>query len=478
MKIYFVASECVPFAKTGGLADVVGTLPKALAERGADVGVILPKYREIGERYGEQIKHIMYMYVNLGWRRQYCGIETIHMDGIDYYFVDNEYYFGRDSLYGSGDDEGERFGFFCRAVLEMLPHIGMPDILHCNDWQTGMIPALLEMQYRRQFYQYSALKTVFTIHNLQYQGIFPWGWVAEMLGIEDRYFTPDALEYYGCINFMKGGIAFADFVTTVSPTYAQEIKGPWQGEHLDGLIRSRAGSVVGILNGIDLEEFNPETDKQIQRNYSAATLEDKAENKRALQKELGLFESDGPMIAMVTRFVPQKGIDLVEYALDDIMKTGAQFVVLGMGDAQYVDFFRWAQWRYEGNFAARIEMNHPLAHRIYASADMLLVPSQFEPCGLSQMIAMRYGTLPIVRETGGLKDTVVPYNQYTGEGNGFSFSTFNAHDMLHIIRLAQTCYADKGLWRQLQTQAMGADFSWDRSAAEYMALYTTMLETH
>jgi starch synthase len=475
VKVYFVASEGVPFAKTGGLADVVGTLPKALAAQGADVAVILPKYREITERYGGQIKHIMYLYVNLGWRRQYCGIETLCLDGIDYYFLDNEFYFGRDGLYGNGDDEGERFGFFCRAVLEMLPHIGMPDILHCNDWQTGMIPALLEMQYRRQFYQYSALKTVFTIHNLQYQGIFPWGWIAEMLGIEDRYFTPDALEYYGCINYMKGGIAFSDYVTTVSPSYAQEIKGPWQGKQLDGLIRSRGDAVVGILNGIDLQEFDPKTDPHIAQTYSAEELDKKTENKYALQRELGLVEGDAPLIAMVTRFVPQKGIDLVEYAMDDIMKTGAQFVVLGMGDAQYVDFFRWAQWRYEGNFAARIEMNNPLAHRIYAGADMLLMPSQFEPCGLSQMIAMRYGTLPIVRETGGLKDTVEPYNQYTGEGNGFSFSTFNAHDMLHIIRLAQTCYADQALWRRLQIQAMNSCFSWERSAAEYIALYHAVL---
>ncbi|MGI6175125.1 MAG: glycogen synthase GlgA [Christensenellales bacterium] len=473
MKVLFAASECVPFAKTGGLADVVGTLPQVLAKEGLEVSVIMPLYRDIPQVYKDRIQHVMYMYVNLGWRRQYCGIEMMELDGIHYFFIDNEYYFGRDSIYGHGNDEGERFGFFCRAVLEALPHIGIPDILHCNDWQTGMIPMLLKTQYQ-YLTQYAKIKTVYTIHNLQYQGVFAWSWISEMLGVGDEYFDVGQLEYYGCINFMKGGIRFGDYLTTVSPTYAEEIKSPWMGEHLDGVIRDRGDQVMGILNGIDTKEYDPRTDRFLAHHYDETTLHTKEKIKRSVRDELGLYQTDGPLIAMITRLAPQKGIDLVEYALDEIMKSGAQLAVLGMGDAHYVDFFKWAQWRYSGMCAVRCEMNEWLAHQLYAGSDMLLMPSQFEPCGLSQMVAMRYGTIPVVRETGGLKDTVVPYNEYTGEGNGFSFGPFNSHDMLQSIWLAQRFYHEKPVWERIQKQAMASDFTWGKSAREYKKLYESL----
>ncbi len=472
MKVLFVASECAPYIKTGGLADVIGTLPNALAKLGMDVRVIVPKYRDIPDHWKEQMQHLVYFHVNLGWRRQYCGIYYLERNDVTYYFIENEFYFGRDSVYGSGQEEGERFGFFCRAVLECLPHVGFhPDLIHCNDWQTGMVPALLKIQYGdASFYQ--DVKTIYTIHNLRYQGIFAWSLMSDLLGLPDRYFTPDMLEYYGCASFMKGGLVFADHITTVSSTYATEIQTSYFGERLDGMIRARSHQLTGILNGIDPLEYNPENDMWLPAHFSIGDLDGKAACKADIQQELGLdVRADVPVIAMVTRLVDQKGLDLVECVLDDIMRNDIQLIVLGKGDEHYQELFSWASWRYQGRLATRIEINNPMSHRIYAGADMVLIPSQFEPCGLTQMLAMRFGTIPIVRETGGLKDSVQPYNQYTNEGNGFSFANYNAHEMLFTLQRAIGVYHDKNAWAGLIKRAMETDFSWDRSAKRYAELY-------
>lgn len=473
LKVLFVASECTPFVKTGGLADVIGTLPNSLARLGMDVRVILPKYRDIPVYWSEQFHDLLYFYVNLGWRRQYCGIQYLQYEGVTYYFIDNEFYFGRDDVYGSGEEEGERFAFFDRAVLEALPHIGFkPDILHCNDWQSGMVPFLLKTQYGLVDH-YKDIKTLFTVHNLRYQGVFDRRMIADLLGIPDRYFTPDMLEYYDCASFMKGGLAFSDHISTVSPTYAQEIQEPYYGERLDGLLRARSGDLTGILNGINPAEYNPEDDMWIEDHFNAKDLDGKLANKRALQLDLGLDQRDDvPIIAMITRLVDQKGLDLLECVLDDLMQNDLQFVLLGRGEDHYQELFSWAAWRYQGRLAVRLELNNPLSHRIYAGADAVLIPSQFEPCGLTQMIAMRYGTLPIVRETGGLKDSVVPYNRYSGDGNGFSFANYNAHEMLFTIEAALEVYHDKATWNTLMQHAFVRDFSWDISACHYADLYT------
>ena len=475
MKVLIAASECVPFIKTGGLADVAGTLPIALKKRGIQVSVILPKYHDIAQSYRDEMKHVVNFYVNLGWRRQRCDIEMLVLDGIPYYFVANEFYFGGPGVYRSGIEEGERYAFFCRAVLEALPHIDIPDILHCNDWQTALIPVLLEIQYRN-IAQYREMKTVFTIHNLLFQGTFPLDWMEEMLGLDDKYLSSDYLEYFGNINFMKGGIVFANLVTTVSPTYAEEIQLPYRGETLDGIVRANAHKLRGILNGIDIKKYNPKEDPIIPVNYTWRSYNRKEENKKQLQNELGLLQNNTPILAIISRLTAQKGMDLIERVLADIMSADVQLVVLGKGDSRYEDLFKWAQWRYGNMFSLRLELNEELAHRIYAGADMLLMPSEFEPCGLSQMIAMQYGTLPIVRETGGLKDTVIPYNEYTGKGNGFSFANFNAHEMLYVINCAIQLYREnKEAWAALARQAMRTDFSWDKSAQNYINLYSELV---
>ena len=476
MKILFVASECTPFIKTGGLADVVGTLPEALHANGADVRVIIPKYRDIPPYWRDEMKKLLYYQINLGWRGQYCGIEYIEQNGVIYYFVDNEFYFGHDGVYGEGDAEGERFSYFARAVLNVLPHIGFqPDIIHGHDWQAGMVLALLNIQYRYDPF-YADIKTVFTIHNLRYQGLFSWERTADLLGINDRYFTPDMLEYYGNISFIKGGIVFADRVTTVSPTYAKEIQSREYGEGLDGLIRAKSSVLHGILNGIDPEEYNPADDMWLSHHFDREHLEGKQRCKADLQEMLGLeLRENVPIIAMVTRLSEQKGLDLVEYMMDEIMQHDVQFVLLGKGTEHFEEFFSWAAWKHAGQMAARIELNEPLAHQVYAGADMFLMPSAFEPCGLSQMISMRYGTIPIVRETGGLCDSVEPYNQFTGSGNGFSFANYNAHEMLGTIQAALNCYHSKEIWLGLQHSAMTADFSWQRSAKEYYMLYESLV---
>ena len=473
MKVLFVASECVPFSKTGGLADVVGALPKEIKKSGVDVRVITPLYSAIPEKWRSKMEHLLYFYVNLGWRRQYVGIERLTLNDITYYFVDNEYYFGRSYIYGLGGDEGERFAFFDRAVREALPKIDfVPDVLHCHDWQTGLIPAMLEIQYR-VLKPYQKIKSVYTVHNLQYQGIFPIDQIEELVSLGAQAYTPDHMEFYGQCSFMKGGLTFAQKITTVSPTYSEEIKTAYYGERLDGLMRSRSQDLLGILNGIDIEEYDPANDPLIEAKFSPETLDRKVLNKLALQRELGLQEgADIPLIGMVGRLSSQKGLDLLEHVLDGVMTTGCQLVVLGMGEDRYVDLFNWAQWKYAGRIASRIEMNHTMAHRIYAGADMFLMPSMFEPCGLSQMISLRYGTIPVVRETGGLRDTVLSYNKYTEEGNGFTFLNYNAHDMLTVVERAVNYYRNHpDVWKKLMERAMRGQYGWDQSAHHYVDLY-------
>ena len=473
MKILFAASECVPFIKTGGLADVVGALAPVLAKQGHDVRVMIPLFGSIPEKYTSQLTHVCDFEVTLGWRRQYCGIEKLEQDGVTWYFVDNKYYFGRQYIYGLGGDEYERFGFFDRAVLNSLPLIDFqPDVIHAHDWQTGMIPALLKIQYAHLPF-YTKIKTIYTIHNLQYQGIFGIREVQDVLGLGDSLWTNDKLECFGCANYMKAALVYADLITTVSPSYAQEIQTAYYGERLDGIIRARRESVFGVINGIDMVDYDPEHDKNIAATYTADDLTGKAADKKALQEELGLDVNPGtPIIGMVGRLTNQKGLDLVDYVIADLLSKDVQLVVLGMGDSRYVNLFSWAEGQYKGKVASRFTMDSALAHKIYAGCDMFLMPSQFEPCGLSQMIAMRYGTVPIVRETGGLRDTVLSYNEYTDEGNGFTFFNYNAHDMLHVIERAMDYYHSKqDVWKKLQHRGMTTDFSWTHSSAAYIDLY-------
>jgi len=473
MKILFTASECVPFVKTGGLADVVGALGPVLAGQGHDVRVILPLYSAIAPKWQEKLEYLLDFEVQLGWRRQFCGVQTLKKDGVTYYFLDNKYYFGRPYIYGLGGDEYERYGFFCRAALNLLPLIDFaPDVLHAHDWQSGMIPALLKIQYAHLPF-YKDIRTMYTIHNLQYQGIFGIKEVQDVLGLGDDLWTSDKLECYGCANFMKAALVYADAITTVSPSYAEEITTAYYGERLDGLIRARKESVFGVLNGIDIVDYDPEKDPMIVKNYTVETIEDKVQNKLALQEALGLeVNADIPLIAMVGRLSNQKGLDLVDHVLGDIMAENVQLVVLGMGEARYTNLFSWAEQQYRGKMAARFAMDHELAHRLYASADFFLMPSQFEPCGLSQMMSLRYGTVPIVRETGGLRDTVLSYNEYTKEGNGFTFLNYNAHDMLYVIKRALSYYKDQPeVIKELRIRGMQGDYSWTHSAGEYVKLY-------
>lgn len=478
MKILFAASECVPFCKTGGLADVVGALAPVLAQKNHDVRVILPLYSAISHEHAEQMQHVLDFEVELGWRRQYCGIEALEKDGVTFYFVDNKYYFGRSYIYGMGGDEHERYGFFCRAILNALPLLDFrPDVVHAHDWQTGMIPALLKIQYQHQPF-YTEMKTVFTIHNLQYQGVFGIPQVQDVLGLEDSLFTEDKLECYGCANYMKAGLVYADEITTVSPSYAEEIQTAYYGERMDGLLRARRNHLSGVLNGIDIREYDPAHDPLIFAPYTAEDLSGKAACKTELQKELGLSEeADTPIVAIISRLCNQKGLDLIDRVIGEIMTENLQLVVLGLGDAKYVDLFSWAEQRYPGRVAARFKMDGALAHRIYAGADIFLMPSQFEPCGLSQLIALRYGTLPVVRETGGLRDTVLSYNEANRAGNGFSFFNYNAHDMLYTLRRALYFYSkQKETWAMLQSRGMTGDYSWMHSAEVYLSLYQDVLD--
>lgn len=477
MKILFVSSECVPFIKTGGLADVVGSLATVLAREGHDVRVVLPMYTAIEQHWQQQTEHLLHFDVQLGWRRQYCGVNTLKHDGVVYYFLDNKYYFGRPYVYGLGGDEYERFSFFCRAVLNALPLIGFqPEIIHAHDWQAGMVPALLKIQYRHLPF-YEPIRTVFTIHNLQYQGIFGIKEVQDVMGLGDGLWSADKLEFSGCANFMKAGLVYTDVITTVSPSYAEEITTAYFGERLDGLIRSRRDSLFGVLNGIDTELYNPADDRSIYQTFIEDDLSGKEKNKAALQRELALEEkADAPLFAMIGRLTNQKGLDLVDCVLGEIMAEDIQLAILGMGDARYTNLFSWAETKYRGQLAARFAMDQDLAHKIYAGADFFLMPSLFEPCGLSQMIAMRYGTVPIVRETGGLRDTVLSYNEETKEGNGFTFLNYNAHDMLVVIRRALDFYRTKReIVTMLRKRGMHGDYSWSHSAKAYLDLYQKAL---
>ena len=477
MKILFAASECVPFIKTGGLADVVGALSPVLTQKGVDVRVMVPLYASIPEKWTSQMKSECEFEVELGWRKQYCGVKSLEYQGVKFYFIDNQFYFGRSYIYGLGGDEYERFGFFSRAVIDALPQLGFqPDIVHCHDWQTGMVPALLKIQYAHYpFYQ--NMKTAYTIHNLQYQGVFPIKAVQDTLGLGDSLFTSDKLECYGCANYMKAGLVYADELTTVSPSYSDEIQTAFYGERLDGLLRARKEQLSGILNGIDVEDYDPEKDPMIYANYGAFSLGGKETCKAELQKELGLtVDPEAPVVGIISRLSNQKGLDLIECVIRELMDTGIQLVVLGMGEAKYTNLFSWAESEYPGRLAARFAMNHQLAHRIYAGADMFLMPSQFEPCGLSQLISLRYGTVPIVRETGGLRDTVLSYNKFTDEGNGFSFFNYNAHDMLHTVRRAVHYYKNnREVWYKLIVRGMTGDYSWYASANKYLEMYDRLI---
>lgn len=478
MQIVFASAECAPFVKTGGLGDVAGSLPAALVRAGAEVIVMVPKYATIKDEYKAQMEHFSDFYVSLGWRNEYCGLEKLEHDGVTYMFIDNERYFARDYPYGFFDD-GERFAFFSKAITESLQHLPAGfecDILHCNDWQTALAPVFL-----REFYQglplYDRVKIVFSIHNVAFQGQFSDTVMEDILGVAHIPAAASQLRCDACsINYMLGALRYADAITTVSPTYANEIQTPEFGEGLDGVLRERSYALQGILNGIDVAGFDPATDKRIAANYTVEDRSGKAVCKAKLQEELGLeVRDDRPLMVMVTRLTRQKGMDLVMYALDRILAGGVQVAVLGTGDRDYEDGLRYFQDKYPGTMAARIEFDPALSQRMYAAADMFLMPSKFEPCGLSQIIAMRYGTLPIVRETGGLKDTVIPYNEFTGEGTGFSFSNFNGDEMGDaVFRAARLFWDNREAWNQLVTQAMSQDFSWTRSADKYLDLYFFM----
>lgn len=476
-KVLFVASECVPFIKTGGLADVVGSLPKCFNKDEFDVRVILPKYQCMREEFKEQLEYVTHFYMELNWRQQYVGILHLEYEGIHYYFIDNEYYFAGPKPYGNIHEDIEKFAFFSRAALSALPLIGFqPDIVHCHDWQTGLIPVYLKDKFHEGPF-FANMKSIMTIHNLKFQGIWGVQAVKDITGLPPYYFTPDKLEAYGDANYLKGGIVYADAVTTVSETYVEEIKTPFYGENLDGLMRARSNCLYGIVNGIDYEEYNPQTDPFITKHYNEKTFrKEKIKNKRALQQELGLEQNDGKfMIGIVSRLTDQKGFDLIAYMMDEMCQHDLQIVVLGTGEEKYENMFRHFAWKYPGKVSANIFYSEALSHKIYASCDAFLMPSLFEPCGLSQLMSLRYGTVPIVRETGGLKDTVWAYNEYEGTGTGFSFANYNAHEMFNTVKYAMYVYYEKKReWNKLIDRAMAADFSWDTSAKKYAELYNRL----
>lgn len=476
-KVLFVASECVPFMKTGGLADVVGSLPKYINRDEYDIRVMIPKYLAISQKYKDEMQYLTHFYMDMAWRSQYVGILTCVLDGITFYFIDNEFYFNGDRPYGAIHEDIEKFAFFSKACLSALPAIDFrPDIIHCHDWQTGLIPVMLHDSFQNnQFYW--GIKTIMTIHNLKFQGRWDKKSVMDLTGLSEYYFSPDKLEAYGDANYLKGGLVYADRITTVSSTYAEEIKTPFYGEGLDGLMNARSNCLSGIVNGIDYEEYNPATDPYIIKNYDAITFrKEKSKNKKALQQELGLAVNDKVfMMGIVSRLTDQKGLDLVDYVIEEICAPDTQFVVLGTGDAKYENLFRHFEWKYKDRVSANIYYSNERSHRIYASCDAFLMPSLFEPCGLSQLMSLRYGTVPIVRETGGLKDTVEPYNEYECTGTGFSFRNYNAHEMLGTIRYAKDVYYNrKREWNKIIDRGMAKDFSWVNSAKQYEELYRNM----
>jgi len=475
MNVLFAASECAPFVKTGGLGDVIGALPLSLTEEGANVSVILPKYGDLAQVYKDQMQWIKSIEVPVGWRSKFCAIEKYDYQGITIYFLDNEYYFKRHGSYGFGDD-GERFAFFSRAVLEALPYLEeQPDIIHCHDWQTGLIPVLLKAHYEKHPF-YKKIKTVFTIHNLRYQGVYPKSVLSDLLDLSELYYHIDGLEFHGNVSYLKAGLAYADCLTTVSETYAEEIQTPYYGENLDGFLRKRGTDLHGIVNGIDDYLYNPARDEQIFLPFEDS--EGKAANKKHLQESLGLPVGDDiPIIAMVTRLVDQKGIDLILHIFHEMMGLNVQFVVLGTGEQQYEDSFRYFAHAFPDNVSAQLYFDETMARKIYAGSDMFLMPSAFEPCGIGQLLAFRYGSLPIVRETGGLKDTVIPYNQFTGEGNGFSFANYNAHELLYTIEQAVALYRfEPKKWDTLVNRTLTLNFSWTSSSQQYLALYKNLVK--
>ena len=471
MKVLFAASEAHPFIKTGGLGDVMGALPKSLIKLGIDTRVVIPKYKNIKDELKQKLQFVKWFTVPVGWRNQYCGVFQYEYNEVIYYFIDNEYYFNRDGLYGYFDD-GERFAFFNRAVLEFIKEIDwQPDLINCNDWQTGMVPVLLNLEYKKDQF-YSRIKTVFSIHNLLFKGSFSPKVLPELFGYDYMPLVNGSVELDGSVSFLKGGLNYCDQITTVSNTYAEEIKTPQYGEGLDGFLRSKSYYLMGIVNGIDYEEFNPQDDKFIFKNFSINSLGNKLENKLALQRELGLPQKkDTPMIGLISRLTHQKGCDLIVNMIDRLLQRDIQIVILGTGDYWYEETFKNLQYRYPDKVSANIKFDNALAHKIYAATDMFLMPSLFEPCGLGQLIALRYGSIPIVRETGGLKDTISPYNKYNGVGNGFGFKNFNSNELMQIIEYALTIYNDKNAWNNIIRQAMNSDNSWEKSAMQYKWLY-------
>lgn len=478
-KILYVASECVPFVKTGGLADVVGTLPKTFSKEEADVRVVIPNYSCLKPEWKVKLEDLTFFSMDLSWRNQYVGIKTLELDGIIYYFIDNEFYFTGAAPYTSMEADVEKFCYFSKAALAILQVIDFkPDIIHCHDWQSGLVPVYLKTMFAdNPFYQ--GIKTIFTIHNLQFQGMTGLERLKDLSGLPSYVFTADKLECYGGANMLKGGLTYADEITTVSDSYAEEIQMPYYGEKLDGLLRARRNHLTGIVNGIDYDIYNPMTDTCLECNYSVENVAAcKAINKKALQRRVGLPEKEDIFtIGVISRLTDQKGFDLIDYVMDDICKPDVQFIMLGSGEPKYEDMFRYYAHKYPDNVSAVIGYDDSLSKMIYGGCDAILMPSRFEPCGLCQLMALRYGTVPIVRETGGLKDTVVPYNEYENSGTGFSFTNYNAHDMLHVIELAkEVYYKKKENWEAVVRRGMEEDFSWDRSAAVYMELYEKMIE--
>lgn len=475
--ILFVASECVPFIKTGGLADVVGSLPKYIDKEKYDVRVMLPKYMAMKDEFKQNLNYVTHFYMDLAWRNQYVGVLECIYDGVHFYFIDNEFYFSGFTPYGDIYQDIEKFAFFCKASLSVLPLINFrPDIIHCHDWQTGLIPVYLKDTFSQNEF-YRGIRSIMTIHNLKFQGIWDMKTVRDITGLSEYYFSPDKLEAYGNANYLKGGIVYADYVTTVSDTYAKEIMMPFYGEGLDGLIRAKSHQLYGIVNGIDYMEYNPETDPYIEKNFNAITFrKEKSKNKKSLQQQLGLEVNDKKfMIGIVSRLTDQKGLDLLECVIEEVCTEDVQLVVLGTGDPKYENLFRHYAWKYPSRVSANIYYANELSHKIYAACDAYLMPSLFEPCGLSQLISLRYGTVPIVRETGGLKDTVEPYNQYENTGTGFSFANYNAHEMLNIIRYAKSIYYQKKReWNKIVDRGMAKDFSWKSSAKKYENLYNQL----
>jgi starch synthase len=472
MRVLFVASEASPFIKTGGLGDVAGALPKALAQKGADVRVVIPKYKEINWEVRDKLRFVKWFNVRVGWREEFCGVWEFFFNGVNYYVLDNERYFNRDEAYGFYDD-AERFAFFDRAVLDMLRQIDwQPDLIHCNDWQTGMLPVLLKFEYKKNDMFYWNIKCVYSIHNIAFQGVFDPQILPELFGFDMELYNNTCLKFDDGVSFMKGGLYYSDIITTVSNTYAYEIQTPEYGERLDGVLRDRSYALRGITNGIDYDEFDPKTDRYIKCNYDLNSFKDKIINKTELQKELGLtVDKNIPMLAMVTRLTNQKGIDLLVNISDKLLQQNVQLVILGTGDKHYEDHFKGLAYRYVNKVSANIRFDNSLANKIYAASDMFLMPSLFEPCGLGQLIALRYGSIPVVRETGGLKDTITAYNEYTGEGNGFSFQNYNSEELYNIIQYALWIYKDKIKWNNLIQNAMNSDNSWNKSAQVYLNLY-------